>query len=243
MRDDQERVNQLPEIVDVEFLPVLDDEDYKKEKTAEAIQPLQPGKSINLNKDVEEQFKDKSEETAKDKAKDEYKDKFKDNAKDKPENMESWQEKTKEQTQSIHTESVKQDTSYASYDSARKEAFKKKKKKLGNSLLSGIGIAIAILVGFPFVLGIGGTAIFVLGMGIFLSVFAIGMGILGIGMAGFTAAAGMGPMGILFLFGSLVALGIGGLGICIICLIFIGIKNLIVGMNRRRKIRREGQEV
>ena len=36
MSDNQERSNELPEIIDVDFLPILDDEDYKREKTDKA---------------------------------------------------------------------------------------------------------------------------------------------------------------------------------------------------------------
>ncbi|MEG1928150.1 MAG: hypothetical protein RR090_05925, partial [Niameybacter sp.] len=134
----------------------------------------------------------------------------------------------------------KQDTSYASYNSTKKEEFRKKKKKFGASLAGGIGLALAILLGLPFAVLLGGASLFVIGVGVFFSVFAVGMGILGLGVAGFSTAAGIAPLGMLFFFGSLIAIGGGGLGCCIISLIFIGIKNLFVG--GKRKLKREREE-
>lgn len=277
MSDNQERSNELPEIIDVDFLPILDDEDYKREKTGKAQELDQTLVDTNMFTDSQAQTVDKelnqtdkttdTQETIKE----DFKENFKENVNPKEYIKQEGYKKGTEYSQAntytntqqtggytnyrqseknyshnytgSNNQNMRQDTSYASYDLARRQEFRKKKKKFGASILSGIGIVLAIFIGLPIALGLGGTAVFIIGMGIFLSIMALGVGVLGLGMAGFTAAAGMGPMGVLFLFGSLVALGVGGLGSCIICLIFIGIKNLIIGISRRRKIRKESQEV
>lgn len=277
MSDNQERSNELPEIIDVDFLPILDDEDFKREKTGK-VQDLDQtlvdtNKFIDLQSQTVDQTLNQTDKITdtQETNKENFKENFKENVNQKEYIKEDGYKKGTEYNQAntytntqqtagytnykqteqnrnqnynqSNNQNMRQDTSYASYDLARRQEFRKKKKKFGASILSGIGIVLAIFIGLPIALGLGGTAVFVIGMGIFLSIMAVGMGVLGLGMAGFTAAAGMGPMGVLFLFGSLVALGVGGLGFCIICLMFIGIKNLIVGMNRRRKIRKESQEV
>ena len=271
MSDNQERSNELPEIIDVDFLPILDDEDYKREKASQAQGLDQTLVDTNKLIDSQAQITDRTlshtdklldtEEATKENfnvreyiKEDGYKKGTGYNQSNTNTQQTSGYTNYKQTEQNYNqqytqnnnqsnNQNMRQDTSYASYDQARRQEFRKKKKKFGASILSGIGIIMVIFIGLPIALGLGGTAVFAIGMGVFLSIMALGVGVLGLGMAGFTAAAGMGPMGVLFLFGSLVALGVGGLGLCIICLMFIGVKNLIVGMNRRRKIRKESEEV
>ena len=265
MSDNQERSNELPEIIDVDFLPILDDEDYKREKTdksQELDQTLTNTDRVNYREEKTtnetENQADKMADTKESiKENNETREYIKEDAytnaytKDTEYSQNNEYTKTQQtsgytnykQTEQTYNQNMKQDTSYASYDLARRQEFRKKKKKFGASILSGIGIVLAIFIGFPILLTVGGTAVFVIGMGIFFSILAIGMGILGLGMAGFTATAGMGAIGMLFLFGSLIALGGGGLGVCIICLMFIGIKNLVVSGIRHRKLKKESQEV
>lgn len=280
MSDERDKLNQLSEIIDVEFLPVLDDEDFKKERAnggeqseaAAVAVPSVPRKVEEIQTpqtQAEEQSKQEtvkmynepeydtytdSKVYSKSKTYTESKTHAEANAYGDPKinNHSSYQNEdhtayqkyahTKEQAYKDTTTDTKQDTSYASYNSAKKEEFKKKKKKIGSSLLNGIALACAILFGLPIAVTLGGTAVFVLGMGIFFSVVALGMGVIGLGMAGFTMTAGMASMGILCLFGSLIAIGVGGLGCCIIAFIFIGIKSLFVGSKQRRQLRKEREE-
>ncbi|MDA3730525.1 hypothetical protein PBV87_03260 [Niameybacter massiliensis] len=270
MSDERDKLNQLSDIIDVEFLPVLEDEDFKREKTggmeqgetaAVAVQKISRNVQEIEMPQVEEKPKQQEEvkmhnESAyntytEDKVHTEPKantysePKVNVNHNNQGEDQAAYQKYTNTNEQSYKqqdTAGPRQDTSYASYNSAKKEEFKKKKKKVGSSLLNGILLACAILFGLPIAVTFGGAAIFVLGMGIFFSVLALGVGVLGLGMAGFTATAGMASMGMLCLFGSLVAIGVGGLGCCIIALIFIGIKNIIVGSKQRRQLRKEREE-
>ena len=78
-----------------------------------------------------------------------------------------------------------------------------------------------------------------IGMAVFFCGMAVGMGVLGLGLAGFTVVAGMGQIGMLCFFGSLLAIGGGGVGLCLILMIFIWIKRLCVGGYRRLKERKE----
>ena len=137
------------------------------------------------------------------------------------------------------TETGERDTSYASFDTAQKQAFRKKKKKISASIANGILLALAILIGIPIAAFVGFFAVMGIGMAVFFCGMAVGMGVLGLGLAGFTVVAGMGQIGMLCFFGSLLAIGGGGVGLCLILMIFIWIKRLCVGGYRRLKERKE----
>lgn len=219
MSDNQDKSNELPEIIDVDFLPVLDDEDYKREKESQASDVAhEPNKTKETVKEKEPLYTN-----------------YEETEKEGYQNYTTHKESNKEQE-------VKQDTSYASYDEARRQAFTKKKRKFDSLIFSGIAILGALFIGLPIAFALGGIAAGVIATGTLLSIVALGVGVIGLGTAGFTVAAGMGTMALLFLFGSLVALGVGGLGLCIIIALFIGAKNFIVRMNRRRKIKKESEE-
>lgn len=209
MNEEENKLSQVPGIIDVEFLPALDDEDFQREK-------------VNQNQETKEEPPIEFEEVKKEEAKVE-------------EPQRSKYEKTTEES----TTKEPRDTSYTSFDTAQKQAFRQKKKRFGRSVATGIGLTLAILIGFPAVASVGFFILLGLGMAALFFGLAFGMGILGLGMAGFTAVAGMGQIGVLCLFGSLLAIGGGGLGFCLLILIFIGIKRLCVGIYRSMAHKRE----
>lgn len=209
MSEEQNKLDQVPQIIDVEFLPTLDDEDYQREK-AEQSSTAKEEPSIHFEEAREEEVKIEEPKT-------------------------NTYEKVNEESSSKE----KRDTSYASFDTAQKQAFRQKKRKFSASLASGIGLALAILIGLPFAAFVGFFVVLGIGMAVFFCGLAFGMGVLGLGVAGFTAVAGMGQIGMLCLFGSLLAIGGGGLGFCLVALIFIWIKRLWVYVYRRLTHKRE----
>lgn len=215
MSEEKNNLSQLPEIIDVEFLPTLDDEDFQREKNGDANSARQEAYKTYEKTIIEEQkVESRSEEEKVEEPK------------------ANPYEKAHEQTR---------DTSYASFNTAQKQAFRQKKKKFGVSVASGIGLTLAILAGLPVAAFLGFFVVLGLGIAVLYCGMAFGMGVLGLGMAGFTAVAGMGPIAMLCFFGSLLAIGSGGLGFCLLALIFIWIKRLWLYVYRsiRRKPERE----
>lgn len=209
MSEEQNKLDQVPQIIDVEFLPTLDDEDYQREK-AKQSSTAKEEPSIHFEEAREEEVEIEEPKT---------------NTYEKVNEESSFKEK--------------RDTSYTSFDTAQKQAFRQKKRKFSASLASGIGLALAILIGLPFAAFVGFFVVLGVGMAVFFFGLAFGMGVLGLGVAGFTAVAGMGQIGMLCLFGSLLAIGGGGLGLCLVALIFIGIKRLWVYVYRWLTHKRE----
>ena len=219
----------MKEIVDVDFLPVLDDEDFQQEKNQ--TYTLTEEKVYNeIIKDYEENTQD--EEQAQGKTyQGEYERIYEEDTISQDEDMRS-QEKT---TQT-------RDTSYASFNTAQKQALKRKKKKISVYIVNGILLALALLIGTP-ILSFGGFFLVMgIGMAIFLCGMAIGMGILGLGLASFTVVAGMGQIAMLCFFGSLLMIGGGGVGLCLILMLFIWVKRLVVQGYKHLKGRNEKGE-
>ena len=219
----------MKEIVDVDFLPVLDDEDFQQEKNQ--TYTLTEEKAYNeIIKEYEENTQD--EEQAQGKTyQGEYERIYEEDTISQDEDMRS-QEKT---TQT-------RDTSYASFNTAQKQALKRKKKKISVYIVNGILLALALLIGTP-ILSFGGFFVVMgIGMAIFLCGMAIGMGILGLGLASFTVVAGMGQIAMLCFFGSLLMIGGGGVGLCLILMLFIWVKRLVVQGYKHLKGRNEKGE-
>ena len=230
----------MKEIVDVDFLPVLDDEDFQREKNS--THSVTEEKAYNEVIKENETYEYSTEETVEN---------IQEEKEEEPEK--ATYEKTYEQTyeqsngyksydrgdKQKKTETGERDTSYASFDTAQKQAFKKKKKKIGASIANGILLAHAILIGIPIAAFVGFFAVMGIGMAVFFCGMAVGMGVLGLGLAGFTVVAGMGQIGMLCFFGSLLAIGGGGVGLCLLLMIFVWIKRLCVGGYRRLKERKE----
>lgn len=240
----------MKEIVDVEFLPVLDDEDFQREKsmphsvteTKAYHETIKEEAPQEVHEQPIEGLKDKGvKEEVKEEVTEEQVEEIRENPREKA--YEKAEEEAKAYKTYTHSEEKKRagsrDTSYASFDTAQKQAFKKKKKKIGASIANGILLACAILIGIPLAAFVGFFVVMGVGMAVFFCGMAVGMGVLGLGLAGFTAVAGMGQMGMLCLFGSLLAIGGGGLGLCLLGAIFVWIKRLCVGGYRRIKNRRE----
>ena len=226
----------MKEIVDVDFLPVLDDEDFQREKnsthslTEEKVYNEVIKENETYEYSSEETVENIQEEKKEDPVKVAYEQTYEQSNTYKSYDMGDKQKKT---------ETGERDTSYASFDTAQKQAFKKKKKKISASIANGILLALAILIGIPIAAFVGFFAVMGIGMAVFFCGMAVGMGVLGLGLAGFTVVAGMGQIGMLCFFGSLLAIGGGGAGLCLILMIFIWIKRLCVGGYRRLKERKE----
>ena len=230
----------MKEIVDVDFLPVLDDDDFQREKNS--THSVTEEKVYNEVIKENEIYEYSTEETVEN---------MQEEKKEEPEKAayEKTYEQTYEQSNAYKsydmgdkqkkTETGERDTSYASFDTAQKQAFRKKKKKISASIANGIRLALAILIGIPIAAFVGFFAVMGIGMAVFFCGMAVGMGVLGLGLAGFTVVAGMGQIGMLCFFGSLLAIGGGGVGLCLILMIFIWIKRLCVGGYRRLKERKE----
>lgn len=231
----------MKEIVDVEFLPVLDDEDFQREKNMSSAIAETKAYHETIKEGTQEEVYEEPIEVLKEEVKEEPM------GEPKEDSRERVYEKAQEEAKAYRTYTASQesksagsrDTSYASFDTAQKQAFKKKKKKIGASIASGILLAIAILIGIPLAAFVGFFVVMGVGMAVFFCGMAVGMGVLGLGLAGFTAVAGMGQMGMLCLFGSLLAIGGGGFGLCLLSMIFVWIKRLCVGGYRCLKHRRE----
>lgn len=230
----------MKEIVDVDFLPVLDDEDFQREKNS--THSVTEEKAYNEVIKENEIYEYSTEETVEN---------IQEEKKEEPVKVayEKTYEQTYEQSNTYKsydmrdkqkkTETGERDTSYASFDTAQKQAFKKKKKKISASIANGILLALAILIGIPIAAFVGFFAVMGIGMGVFFCGMAVGMGVLGLGLAGFTVVAGMGQIGMLCFFGSLLAIGGGGVGLILLLMIFVWIKRLCVGGYRRLKERKE----
>ena len=205
----------MKEIIDVDFLPSLDDEDFKKEKNQE--QTLIEDKAYNeIIKEYEENTQD-NESFQETKAQDEYE-------KIHEQNTSSWNESIEGQQKNAES----RDTSYASFNTAQKQAFKRKKKKISGYIINGILLALVLLMGAPIVSFGGFFVVMGIGMALFACGMAVGMGVLGLGLASFTAVAGMGQVAMLSFFGSLLMLGGGGIGLCLMLMLFIWVKRLVV---------------
>lgn len=216
----------MKEIIDVDFLPSLDDEDFQKEKNQ--VQTLIEDKAYNeIIKEYEENTKtDESFQEAK--AQDEHE-------KIHEQNTSSWDESIEGKQKNVES----RDTSYASFNTAKKQAFKKKKKKIGGYIINGILLALVLLMGAPIVSFAGFFGVIGIGMAFFVCGMAVGMGVLGLGLASFTAVVGMGQVAMLSFFGSLLMIGGGGIGLCLMLILFIWVKRLVVRSYKYLKNRDE----